>query len=263
MHKRLVFSFKLGMELSHLAAGPLSRAWFAGSVNALPLKRRVAPELRMPVRVAAGDGNRWFWFRDATELVALHEIFREGEYAVAGDGAPATIVDLGANCGQAAMWFRSRFEHARILSVEPDPRTFATLQRNHGRDPLITLRQVAITADDGWCRLERDVNASWGTRIALNGNGAVDVDHVPAVSLETLLAQHRIEHVDLLKVDIEGMEYAALATSPALRRAKRVVGEIHASLIAVSVDQAIEDLRRNGGFDRARLDGDIFLLERD
>lgn len=261
--QRLATRCKWGIELSRLGAGPVSQAWLAGAANLLPIKRRIAPELRLPIRVAAGDRARWFWFSDSSELVALQEIFQEDEYGLAGDGSPATIVDLGANCGQAALWFRSRYPEARILSVEPDPRTFATLQRNHARDPFVTLRQVAITAADGWCRLEREADASWGTRVSTNGNGAALVDHVPAVSLETLLDQHEIRQVDLLKVDIEGMEHEALAASPALRRAQRVVGEMHASLIAVPVEEALEDLKRNGGFDRAHLDGDIFLLERD
>ncbi len=263
MHKRLASRFQRGIVLSRVAAGPVSRAWLAGTVNLLPLKHRIAPELRVPVRVAAGDGSRWFWFRDGSELIALDEIFSDGEYAQVGDGAPATIVDLGANCGQASMWLRGRFPDARIVSVEPDPRTFATLQRNLRRDPHVTLRQVAITAQDGWCRLEREADSSWGTRVSAGGNGAADVDHVPSVSLETLLAQHDIERVDLLKVDIEGMEYDALATSDALRRVQRVIGEIHASLIPVPVEQALAEFQRRGGFDRCRLDGDIFLLERD
>jgi FkbM family methyltransferase len=250
-----------GIELSRLAADPVSRVWLAGAVELLGLKQRLAPELRIPVRVAAGHRGRWFWFSDGSELIALEEIFLQGEYEAAAQGRPMTIVDLGANCGQAALFFRTRFPDARILSVEADPRTFLTLQRNHGRDPLVTLRQVAITAEEGWCRLAREPASSWGTRVA-EGAGA-EVDHVPAVSLETLLDQHGIEEVDLLKVDIEGMEHAALATSPALRRVKRVVGEIHASLIGVPVEQAIADFKRNGGFDRADLQGDIFLLERD
>jgi len=257
---RLTTRVTRGIELSRLAAGPVSRIWLAAMVGLLPVTRRAASELRLPIRIAAGDRGRWFWFRDETELIALHEIFLEDEYAVAADGRAATIVDLGANCGQAALWFRARHPGARILSVEPDPRTFAILRRNHGRDPRVEVRQVAITAADGWCRLEREPDASWGTRVA--AAGAADVDHVPALSLETLLDQHGIHEIDLLKVDIEGMEHEALAASPALRRARRVVGEIHASLIGLPVDQAIEDLRRNGGFARARLDGDIFLLER-
>jgi FkbM family methyltransferase len=254
----------LSVSLAPLAAGPSGGAWLVAATTLLPVARRVAPELRLPVRVAAGTRRRWFWFRDDSELLALQEIFREDEYALAGAGQAATIVDLGANCGQAALWLRIRFPDARILSVEPDPRTFAMLRRNVGRDPLITLRQVAITGADGWCRLEREPGASWGTRVSESADAHVDhVDHVPAVSLETLLDQHGIERVDLLKVDIEGMEHEALAASPALRRVRRVVGEIHASLLALPVEQALEEIQRNGGFDRSRLDGDIFLLERD
>jgi FkbM family methyltransferase len=173
---------------------------------------------------------------------------------------PEVIVDLGANAGQAALWLRCRFPRARIISAEPDPRTFATLARNHRRDPNITLCQVAVTGDDGFCGLAREDDSSWGTRVSADGRG--DVDHVQAVRLETLLEQHAIESVDLLKVDIEGMEHEALGNCEALHRVGRVIGEIHADLIGVPVDEALEDMRRSGGFDAVRLHGDIFVLER-
>jgi FkbM family methyltransferase len=256
---RLTTRVKRANELSRLAAGPVSRPWLAAVVHLLPVTRRAAPDLRLPIRVAVGDQERWFWFRDESELIALEEIFLEGEYALPDGGPVGTIVDLGANVGQAALWFRTRHPRARIVSVEPDPRTFAILQRNHARDPLIELRQVAITAADGWCTLAREPNSSWGTRVVAGGG---HVDHVPAVSLATLLEQHGIDEIDLLKVDIEGMEYESLATSHALRRARRVIGELHPSLIGLPVDVALEDLRRNGGFALARRVGDIFVLER-
>ena len=53
------------------------------------------------------------------------------------------------------------------------------------------------------------------------------------MSLETLLDERRLGRVDLLKVDIEGLEHEALGASPALARAGLVVGELHPELLTV------------------------------
>ena len=83
-----------------------------------------------------------------------------------------------------------------------------------------------------------------------------------ALSLETLLSEHGIERADLLKVDIEGMEHEALGASPALERASVVVGELHENLLPVSMEDALEAMRKTGGFEHSALHGDIFLLSR-
>jgi hypothetical protein len=49
---------------------------------------------------------------------------------------------------------------------------------------------------------------------------------VPTVTLDTLLAEHRVETVDLLKFDIEGAEFGALRTAD-LSRVNALVGEVH------------------------------------
>jgi FkbM family methyltransferase len=248
-------------SVSSLAPGPASRAWFFLAAMLLPVKHRFRPRLAMPVRIRLGTGSTRFWFSDSSELFALYEIFAEGEYAAARERSPETIVDLGANVGQAALWLRSVFPDARIVSVEPDPETFAKLQRNLGHDPRVTLQNAAITARDGGVSMVREPNSSWGTRISTSSAPAAV--QVAGVSLDSLLTEHDVARVDLLKVDIEGLEHEALCDSPALRQTEFVIGEIHADLLDVSTAEALEDMRRCGGFDRYELDGDIFVLVRD
>jgi FkbM family methyltransferase len=240
------------------AAGPLARLWLFLMLLTLPLKWRVAPGLALPARLRLDGEPRRFWFRDASELFAIEDIFRAGEYDVVVDADPRVIVDLGSNAGQAALWFRRRFPEARILCVEPDPRTFATLRRNLGRDPHVKLLNAAVTASDGPVRLARDPGSSWGTRV-----GARDGPEVSGLSLESILAREQIASVDLLKVDIEGLEHEALANSEALSRTALVVGELHPELLPVAPDVALEDMRLRGHFESARLDGHIFVLTRD
>jgi len=102
--------------------------------------------------------------------------------------------------------------------VEPDPHTFAMLERNLCGDPLVTLVRAAVTAENGPVGLRRTRGSSWGTTV---GGGAQDV---PGITLESLLDEHRLDRVDLLKVDIEGLEHEALRSSPALARAGMVAG---------------------------------------
>ena len=52
---------------------------------------------------------------------------------------------------------------------------------------------------------------------------------VPGISLEQLFKDHEIESVDLLKMDIEGGEYAILQSTPSevLKRVRNIVFEYH------------------------------------
>ncbi|MBN1529100.1 MAG: FkbM family methyltransferase [Thermoleophilaceae bacterium] len=240
------------------AAGPVARAWLFLLLLALPLKRRLAPGLPLPARLRLGDRARRFWFKDVSELFAIEDIFGSGEYAAVAGASPSVIVDLGANAGQAALWFRTRFPKARIVSVEPDPRTFATLRRNLRGDPRTELLNAAVTAADGPVSLQRERGSSWGTRV-----GAGEGPRVAGLSLETILARAGIDHVDLLKVDIEGHEHEALSRSPALARTALVVGELHPELLSVPAGEAVEDMRRCGAFSRGELNGHIFVLARE
>jgi hypothetical protein len=115
-----------------------------------------------------------------------------------------------------------------------------------------------VTAEDGPVGLERTANFSWATRVVSESSSA----GIPGLSLETLLTDHGIAHVDLLKVDIEGLEHEALARTPSLERTTFVIGEIHPDLLSVPTDQALEEMRRCGGFDSCELDGGIFVLSR-
>lgn len=255
-------SSRWSWEFSALASGPVTRLWAYTAMMSMPVKRRIAPQTAIPLRLRLAGLDRWFWFTDPNELIALEEIFVDGEYAgVDYQDDPTTIVDLGANIGQAALWYRSRFPAAQILCVEPDPHTFSTLRRNLCNDPLVTLRHAAITAEDGLISILRaPLDGSWATRVV--NAGPADLEQVAGLTLRTLLDEHNLTTVDILKVDIEGVEHQALGHSAALECAQLVIGEIHASLLDLPADAAIEDMRMSGGFKSCELDGDIFVLKR-
>lgn len=258
--RRATALLRWAWSLSGLAPTPRSRARLFAFALLMPVKRRV-PWLRSrELRAELASGGS-FWFSDRSELLALEEIFLDGEYDISLPSDPAVIVDLGANAGQASRFFRSRYPDARIIAVEPDPSTFAHLRRNLGDDGNAVTRQVAVTAAPGEVRLRRFLDASWMTQVTEGGDD--DTVAVAGMTLDDVLTEEGVDRVGLLKVDIEGLEIDVLTAGAALRRADTVIGELHYWMHEVDREATLRRFQRHGEFDDARfIDHHLFLLTR-
>jgi FkbM family methyltransferase len=260
--RRATALLRWAWTLSALAPTPRSRARLFAVALLMPVKRRV-PSLRSrQIRVELASAGA-FWFSDRSELRALEEVFVLGEYDVPLPSEPEVIVDLGANAGQASLFFRARYPDARIIAVEPDPSTFRHLERNLGADANAVTRQVAVTAAPGEVRLRRFPDASWMTQVTTAGADDGGTVAVPGVTLDDVLTQEGVDRVGLLKVDIEGLEIDVLTSGAALRRADTVIGELHYWLHDVDREATLRRFQRHGEFDDARfVDHHLFLLTR-
>ncbi|MFD4481694.1 FkbM family methyltransferase [Streptomyces sp. NPDC058471] len=154
-----------------------------------------------------------------------------------------TVVDLGGNTGLAAAYLSSRYRPRRLLTAEPIAESRAVLRRNAhlSRVPWI-IDERAVTGHGEGPELEFAVSAFWDTCTAvpevhelrstrpwrLENSLALPRRTVEAVDVSSLLDQHDIDHIDLLKVDIEGSEAAVFATpQPWMNRTDRIVLEVH------------------------------------
>jgi FkbM family methyltransferase len=146
---------------------------------------------------------------------------------------PKLVVDLGAHCAHFSMLadvcFRARFgtSDTEYLLVEPNRRLLPVIARNLARSGLCTKNRVlhglvgATRAGLGtlWVHPKNFLVSSVG-RIA--DSRAVEV---PFIDLEAAVGNRQI---DLLKVDIEGAEFALVDNYPAIfRRTQTLVIEIH------------------------------------
>lgn len=129
------------------------------------------------------------------------------------------VVDVGANIGTFALNVLWRRPAARVTCVEPSPDNLGYLKRNlksFGRHSAVVL-PVAVTDHEGDARL---VGSTSDALRVEHGNGG----EVETVTLKSLIH----EHVDLLKIDIEGSETEALAgAGGCLSHVDRVVLEYH------------------------------------
>ena len=137
-----------------------------------------------------------------TANAQLQDIFVAGNYDFSFDAPAPFIIDCGGNVGVATMRFKTRFPDAEIIVFEPDPQIASTLQAN--------------IAAAGYSGVKVVVAAAWKSRgeIAFAVDGA-DSGRISNQEYCTLVKAERLadwidKHVDLLKLDVEGAEYAIL-----------------------------------------------------
>jgi FkbM family methyltransferase len=156
------------------------------------------------------------------------DIFENREYDVPGLVVQPgwKVVDVGGNVGLFAMLAASR--GAQVTSYEPHPALFEHLRANTARWGVECRRAAVVgTPVDSvelYVHPDRDIRNSVLAQDVEDGSALTEAIEVPAAAVSEVLA----EECDLLKIDIEGGEFDVLAGGgPALRRAKRVIAEIH------------------------------------
>lgn len=164
------------------------------------------------------------------------------EYEMGELGPAPTIIDGGAHVGVASAWFARRHPGALVLAFEPNPGTFALLAGNLRRNGLrrVVPFNAAIAPAAGPTPLWTIPGDTWGdatVRHAWHDRQPVRRVETVAVTLSSLLS----EPIDLLKLDIEGVETRVLAeAAPRLDRVRRLVLEFHGS--AANPANRLEDL---------------------
>ncbi|NNM34599.1 MAG: FkbM family methyltransferase [Gemmatimonadetes bacterium] len=125
------------------------------------------------------------------------------------------ILDVGANIGLASLYFLWRWPSARLEAWEPNPTAFELLTRNVVAERFpeaeLKLAPVALSTSEGTAEFvvpSRDPTAVYA-RISPEaerpGQGR-DTVRVRALDARSVFA----EPADLVKLDIEGHEYAVL-----------------------------------------------------
>jgi FkbM family methyltransferase len=188
---------------------------------------RLSRLVRARVRFTAGEtlrrpGAHEYVLRDVDARVVLrhngidawvlHEVFGDPFYApppevagVLGEHEHVHVLDLGGNLGFFGLLALDRFPGARVTAFEPDPDNVRLLRRCIARNSLGARWEVveacAAPADGELRFIAGDAARS---RAALPGEDVATIA-LPAVDVFPALAA-----ADLLKMDIEGGEWALL-----------------------------------------------------
>jgi FkbM family methyltransferase len=174
--------------------------------------------------------GRMLEFPDAASFLASYrEIFVQRQYAFPWPGPAPRILDLGANIGLSALFFKTCHPRAEILAVEADPAIFRYLERNLRANAVTGVELLNRVAWSGAGRIAfRPEGADAGRAIAPAGEGGSGTIEIEALDLPALLAQRPF---DVIKMDIEGAEATVVPVCrEGLARARFVAIEYHSTV---------------------------------
>jgi FkbM family methyltransferase len=130
------------------------------------------------------------------------------------DRREIVVMDVGAHHGDYALAALDAFEGAaRIECFEPDPINYEKLAAALGPD--VGCHALALSDKPGTARLFTNpayspVSSMHPDAMTLAGIAVSDTTEVQVDTLDEVTERLRIDHIDLLKLDVEGHEVAVL-----------------------------------------------------
>ncbi len=172
------------------------------------------------------------YFKGLLDFYILEGVFIDREYDVPVKDA-RVIFDLGSNTGLTLVFFKLRHPNARIFAFEPDPSNAAILRKNiEAFKSDVVFNEAAVVGkpqDHVTFFVSQEHWSSSGSR---KQESDTEV-RVRAVTLDSVMSEHAIQSIDILKFDIEGAEYEVLAAFTGLSSVRYIAGELHEDLISV------------------------------
>lgn len=167
-------------------------------------------------------------FRDETDREVVREVFSEDVYRAGPYLGPGSmVVDLGAHMGTFSIWCQQR--GAQVIAVEPyipNAKKMEENLRDFGITQGVSLLRCAVRGHDAYSVIHEE-GSSGDTWMSDEGEGAT----VRSMTLNQLLDP--LDHVDVLKADIEGAEYEvfAAASTETIKKCRYIVMEFHGDKI--------------------------------
>lgn len=131
-------------------------------------------------------------------------------------GEPVTTVfDCGANLGCMTAFYRRSFPTAQVYAFEPNTDTFDALRAAVEDDGLVRCVHAGIGAQSGTAQLHL-AEHHWADSIVRRhdaddaGGRRGGVMSVPVVSIDGFCEREGIDRVEILKLDVEGVELEAV-----------------------------------------------------
>ena len=178
--------------------------------------------------------------RSALDVWIIKETCLDDQYDVArlrGIGRPV-VLDIGAGLGEFAVMVARRDRGARVLAFEPAPDSFSLLERNLALNQVENVEAFpyAVTGTGGVVTIDVSSGKPAQYRSIAVAGADSSIPTAPAVSLDDVFRDSRLDRCDLLKMDCEGAEFDILfaASDETLRRIGTLCLEVHEGVTAHS-----------------------------
>jgi FkbM family methyltransferase len=174
---------------------------------------------------------------------SFREIFLAETYKFYSSNQCPVILDCGSNYGTSIVYFKSLYPEAKIVAVEADPKIFQLLEWNikHRSYNDITLINKAVSASTMPITFYHE---------GADGNRTFPLEKSKGIfNIQTIHLDDLIdEHIDFLKMDIEGSETEVICSSEKLRDVTQLFIEYHSFKDSDQTLQSILEKLSSNGF---------------
>ncbi len=146
----------------------------------------------------------------SSDILIFQQIFMDRDYYFDVLRKPDIIVDAGANIGLSSIYFANKFPHSRIIAIEPEKNNYEILKRNVEQYVNIVPVCAALWHMDTMLDVVDIGRGEWAymtdTHSEVKKHTNTIRNKTRAITVETLIRENAIDHIDIFKIDIEGAE---------------------------------------------------------
>jgi FkbM family methyltransferase len=192
-----------------------------------------------------GNISKVAFRKNQSDIYILREIFLYGIYDFPYEKLCqniSTIIDLGSNAGIAAAFFYSCFPRARLICVEPIEENVKMIWKNmEMQNARWEIEHAAISNKNEEVEFFASEWWSSGTAIQeidkqrksmknrLEQKLSLPSFKIPGITVQKLIDKYHLTSIDILKIDIEGMEEKLILSADCqwLDKVRLIIIEIH------------------------------------
>lgn len=185
---------------------------------------------------------------DATMVMESwgYQVYTPRPLRIPNDGI---VFDVGAHIGSFSSYAAARAPQGKVFAFEPFPPNFRMLQKNMLMNHFdqVTLQQTAIAAKKGTQTLHLYDGPHTGSSSLYHRNSDRTIT-IHATTIPDVMREHRLERIDLLKLDCEGAEYEILFSLPdnTLKKIRQITMEYHDAINEHRHPELLEFLKNKG-----------------
>ena len=211
--------------------------------------------------IKAGEHNRFRVRVNSSDILLIWEIWKSRAYedTRCPINPQDTVVDIGAHIGVFSVWAAQKANLGIVYAYEASQANFKLLKENKGLNHSQNLQVKNLAIFDKPGKFDFYLPGGNGALGSLFQDQHGVKETVTAITLEKLFDDHGLDHVDYLKLDVEGAEYPILLNCPAeiLSRIKHLILEYHELEGAPWRQQDLERHLLSHGFQVFQLPGHI------
>lgn len=200
----------------------------------LRLKRHLIRLLRLNVRREKIFGLTVHFFNYRVFTSLFRQMFITKEYFFRARISRPFIIDCGSNIGMSMLFFKRLYPQSEILCFEPDPQTFAVLEKNVRGNSLKNVEIFNKALSDAEGSVDFYSNPENPGALTMSIYSTWNPEKITYQVHTVKLSRYIFKTVDFLKMDIEGAEDMViedLAQQGKLQLIREMVMEYHHHMV--------------------------------